>query len=123
MLYNGYNLMDDATSKKEVGRIGEEIAAKFLRSKGFKVIGRNYRKPWGEIDIIAEKTGIIRFVEVKAVSRESISDISREMADYRPEERVHSAKLKKIARTAELYMNDMKDEREYQIEEPIPCKG
>ena len=108
--------MDKANSKKEVGRIGEEIAAEFLTSKGFKVIGRNYRKPWGEIDIIAEKAGMVRFVEVKAVSRESITDISREIADYRPEERVHPAKLKKIARTAELYMNDMKDEREYQID-------
>lgn len=49
------------------GALGEEIAARFLERKGFRVAERNYRKPWGEIDIIAEKAGIVRFIEVKAV--------------------------------------------------------
>ena len=60
--------MVDDTQRKEVGRIGEGIATQFLERKGFRVVARNYRKPWGEIDIIAEKGGIVRFVEVKAVS-------------------------------------------------------
>ena len=101
--------------RKEVGRLGEEIAAQFLERKGFKVVARNYRKPWGEIDIIAEKAGTVRFVEVKAVSRESLPDVSREM-DYRPEEMVDSRKLRKLARTAALYMEVQKDKREYQID-------
>lgn len=84
--------------------------------KGFRIIDRNYRKPWGEIDIIAEKSNIVRFVEVKAVTRESAYGISREMNDYRPEEQVHPFKLKKIARTAELYMMSSNDDREYQID-------
>jgi putative endonuclease len=87
-----------------------------LERGGFRVIGRNYRKPWGEIDIIAEKDDLVRFIEVKTVSRESISDISREMSDYRPEEQVHAQKLRKIARTAELYMESKKDRREFQID-------
>ena len=102
--------------RKEAGRIGEEVAAKFLERKGFKVIDRNYRRPWGEIDIIAEKGGIVRFVEVKAVSHEMASNISRENNGYRPEEQVHPTKLRKIARTAELYMDSKKDAREYQID-------
>ena len=53
--------------RKEIGRIGEQIAAEFLESKGFKVLERNYRKPWGEIDIIAEKDKTVRFVEGKGV--------------------------------------------------------
>jgi putative endonuclease len=101
---------------KEVGRIGEEIASKFLERKGFRIIERNYRKPWGEIDIIAEKSNSVRFVEVKAVSREKLPHGSREMDDYRPEEQVHPAKLKKIARTAELYMNAKNDDRDFQID-------
>ena len=96
--------------------MGEEIASKFLEGKGFKVIMRNYRKPWGEIDIIAEKGGVVRFVEVKAVSRESLPDVSREMSNYRPEEQVHPAKLKKVCRTAELYMANNDDDREFQID-------
>ena len=81
------------------------------------MIARNYRKPWGEIDIIAEKGNSVRFVEVKAVSRERLpEDVSREMQDYRPEEQVHSSKLRKVARTAELYMAHTNDDREFQID-------
>jgi putative endonuclease len=102
--------------RKEVGRLGETIAADFLIRKGFKVIERNYRRPWGEIDIIAEKNRIVRFVEVKSVSRETLPDVSRENDSYRPEEQVHPFKLRKVARTAEMYMNSNKDGREYQID-------
>ncbi len=102
--------------RKEVGRIGEEIAARYLQGRGFKIIQRNYRKPWGEIDIIAESKGVVRFVEVKSVSRETLGDISRENSDYRPEEMAHPAKLHKVARTAEMYMNSTNDSREYQID-------
>ena len=105
----------DENDRKRVGQTGEDIACEFLERKGFKVLERNYRKPWGEIDIIAEKGGVVRFVEVKAVSRESLPDISREM-DYRPEEMVTENKLKKVARTAALYMENKKDKREYQID-------
>ena len=107
--------MIEDSARKRVGALGERLAADFLRGKGFKILDCNYRKPWGEIDIIAEKDGIVRFVEVKSVSREALPDISREM-DYRPEEMVDVRKLKKLARTAQLYMEVMKDEREYQID-------
>ena len=106
----------DDQHRKEVGRIGESVAAEFLQRKGFVILDRNYRKPWGEIDIIAEKRGIVRFVEVKTLSRESIPDVTREISDYRPEEQVHPLKLRKIARTAEMYMNAKNDNREYQID-------
>ena len=103
--------------RKEVGRLGEEVAAQFLERRGFKVLARNYRKPWGEIDIIAEKKGIVHFVEVKAVSRESFpADGSREKDGYRPEEQVHPTKLAKVSRTAELYMANTDDDREFQID-------
>jgi putative endonuclease len=106
----------DDQKRKETGRIGEDVAAEFLRRKGFAIIERNFRKPWGEIDIIAEKGDVVRFVEVKALSRETLPDVSREISDYRPEEQVHPGKLKKIARTAEMYMNARNDVREYQID-------
>jgi len=115
-----YNSLQDMTDsdmdRKLVGRAGEDVACQFLERKGFKILERNYRKPWGEIDIIAEKDNVVRFVEVKAVSRESIADISREIGDYRPEEQVHPEKLKKIGRTAELYMGGKNDGREFQID-------
>ena len=70
-----------STQKK--GSIGESVACRFLASKGYEILERNYRKPWGEIDIIAIKAGVLRFVEVKSVSRESSVDISREVNDYK----------------------------------------
>jgi putative endonuclease len=102
--------------RKETGTKGEDIAAEFLQGKGFRLIERNYRKPWGEIDIIAEKGDIVRFVEVKTISLPKAVELSREMSDFMPEEQVHPFKLEKIARTAELYMDSKKDSREFQID-------
>lgn len=105
-------------SSKEVGKLGEDIAARFLESKGFRILARNYLKPWGEIDIIAEIGPTVRFIEVKSVSRVTLPDVTREssVGNYRPEEMVHPAKLRKVSRTAELYMAETGDKREYQID-------
>ena len=100
----------------QTGAIGEDIACKFLERKGFQILEKNYRKPWGEIDVIAEKDHVMHFVEVKAVSRSlSTTDGSREM-DYRPEEMATKSKLHKVARTAAIYMESKKDDREFQVD-------
>ena len=101
--------------RRQIGEGGEHIACLFLARKGYKILERNYRRKCGEIDIVAEKDGIVRFVEVKAVTREASRGFSREM-DYRPEELVHKTKLRKVARTALLYMEERRDRREYQID-------
>ena len=49
----------------ESGIWGEELAAKFLRKKGFRIVQTRYRSRYGEIDIIASKDRILAFVEVK----------------------------------------------------------
>ncbi len=101
---------------RRIGNIGEDIACKYLLSKGFTVRERNYLKPWGEIDIVAEKAGVLRFVEIKAVSRESSDDFSREKEGYRPEEQIHPKKLEKLIRTVETYMQERGDDQDYQID-------
>lgn len=106
--------MTSDTARKKVGKIGEDIACQFLSRKGYKILERNYRRKWGEIDVIGEKGGVVRFVEVKAVSGDD-GNFSREM-DHLPEELVHQTKLQKVARTAVLYMEEQKDNREYQID-------
>jgi len=103
------------THNKETGGLGEEVACIYLERRGFTVVDRNYTKPWGEIDIVAEKDGIVHFIEVKAVSRGTFDDGSRE-SDYRPEELATRAKLHKVSRTATLYMESKRDEREYQVD-------
>ncbi|MBI4090673.1 MAG: YraN family protein [Candidatus Komeilibacteria bacterium] len=110
--YTAHVVPDDI--RKDVGRGGEEIACVFLKRRGYKIIDRNYSRKWGEIDIIAEKEGTVRFVEVKAVTARG-ADFSREMSGL-PEELVHRTKLKKVARTAALYMEEKGDTREYQID-------
>ncbi len=52
--------------KKNLGNLGEDIAASFFRSKGFEIIKRNYRfGKIGEMDIIVRKDDLIVFAEVK----------------------------------------------------------
>lgn len=99
----------ERTKKQRIGAVGESVAERFLVSKGYIVLSRNFRRPWGEIDIIAEKGKTVRFVEVKTVS-------SDRHAHHEPEEMVDDRKLRKLAKTAQLYMEQMHDSREFQID-------
>ena len=54
--------------KKELGAKGEEIAARYLKSLGYRILERNYRVRYGEIDIVAEQGTDLVFVEVKTRS-------------------------------------------------------
>lgn len=95
---------------QELGFLAENIAARYLEDGGYEVIDKNYRQPWGEVDIIARQEGVVIFVEVKANSR------ATEGLD--PESRVDWKKLAKIKRVAAFYLEhefgDM--EREWQID-------
>ena len=62
------------TQKQIIGDLGEGIVCNCLKNKGFKVVDRNYWKPWGELDVIVKKGERLYFVEVKTVTRE-IPDI------------------------------------------------
>jgi putative endonuclease len=52
--------------RQQVGRWGEEVAARFLEERGYRILARNLRTAYGEIDLIAYKDGLTIFVEVKA---------------------------------------------------------
>ena len=56
---------------QEVGNWGETATAKYLEMRGYSVIARNVRTPYGEIDIVAEKDGFTSFVEVKTRTSKS----------------------------------------------------
>ena len=84
------------------GNIGENIACKFLEKEGFMVIGRNYLRKWGELDIIAQKDSMIHFFEVKSVSASDLSGSNI----HQPEDNVHGLKTKRLRRIVETYLDD-----------------
>lgn len=52
-------------NRREIGRLGERLAARYLDSIGYRVLQRNFRCPLGEIDIIAQDGETLVFVEVR----------------------------------------------------------
>ena len=58
---------------KDIGDIGEKYVAKFLKKNKYKILERNYRKNYGEIDIIAANQEYIIFVEVKTRHKNSMT--------------------------------------------------
>lgn len=89
------------TDNKEKGNIGEDYACGFLERKGYRILDRNYRSRYGEIDIIAEKGGYIAFVEVK--TRQFNTPVSGKLA-------VDIYKQKRIASTGCLYLDEHETE-------------
>jgi len=89
------------TKKQNTGKLGEDVAVKYLEKHGYEILERNYRKPWGEIDIVArETTGQIQelvFIEVKA------QNINFE---WRPEENVGFHKKRQLSKIISTYLKE-----------------
>jgi putative endonuclease len=77
-----------------VGIKGEEIACEYLKKKGYKIIDRNFRKGYGEIDIIAIFNQILVFIEVKTRTTDLYGGAKEAIAYY---------KLKSLIKTAQFY--------------------
>lgn len=115
------------TDKQVVGQIGEDLACRFMINKGFVVIARNYRKKWGEIDIVTQstKTGQYCFVEVKTVSGDLSGNMSayvnretKNSGEYRAEDNVHPWKLQRLYRAIQSYLleNNVLPETPWQLD-------
>lgn len=78
------------TRKREVGDFGEEITSKYLEKNGYRILDRNYSKPFGEIDIIAIKGDVISFVEVKTRKSDDFA-YAAEAVDFYKQERIKRA--------------------------------
>lgn len=83
-------------NNKLVGKLGEDLAAKFLKKNGYEIIKRNYTNEYGEIDIIAAHDGFLIFVEVKTRSSDEFG---------LPSEAVNAHKIRKISQVASYYIH------------------
>ncbi|MBE5931817.1 MAG: YraN family protein [Lachnospiraceae bacterium] len=86
-------------NKRKTGTTYEELAIKYLESKGYFIIQKNFQVRQAEIDIIARQGNTIVFVEVK---------YRASSASGHPLEAVTIAKQKKICKAALFYMNNNK---------------
>src|SRR6185295_19884925 len=94
---------------KELGDLGEKLACEYLVEKGFKILGKNWRISFGEIDIIAKKDSIIHFVEVKAIAENSNGLAHRSTAEgFFPEEHVDYKKQRKLRHMSQIWLEKNK---------------
>jgi putative endonuclease len=100
------------TQNSEFGAKGESAACLFLERKGYRIVERNARKPWGELDIVAEgPDGTLVFVEVKTMREFSPH---AQVSGLLPEDQMTTEKMEKFRRTTSLYAgfrHDLVDER------------
>jgi putative endonuclease len=93
-------------NSKKIGELGEKIAEKFLKKKGYKILDKNYISRFvtgpqrGEIDIIAKKGDLITFFEVKTLQDKGFF--------IAPEEKVDSQKRRKIEKMMESWLIEKK---------------
>jgi len=88
---------------KLLGDKGEDMACEYLVKNGYKILGRNYRITFGEIDIIAKKKGLfsdktIHFIEVKSLANSA--------GDFFPEQRVDYKKQNKYKKLIEVWLDE-----------------
>ena len=79
-----------------IGRKGENLATRYLKSNKYIIITRNYYSTFGELDIIAKDNNTLVFVEVKTRTSNLTSALNS----------VSYAKQQKIIATASLYLNE-----------------
>jgi len=85
--------------RKRVGNKGESIAEDYLKQKGYKIIHRNYRCKFGEIDIIAKDDDTIVFTEVRTKRNDNFGS---------PQDSITSTKIDKISKTALSFIQEEK---------------
>ena len=92
------NLLNPATEpvqRDAMGDRGENLAARHLQSRGYKIIARNFRCELGEIDIVARDGRTLVFVEVK----------TRAYDDPTPEDQVNHVKQHQITKAAKMFLS------------------
>ena len=92
--------------RRALGRRGEDLAAEYLAGLGFRIVGRNVRTRYGEMDIVAREGETLVFVEVRSRRDDRLGS---------PEESVDARKQAKLVALAEAYLATLP-------EPPVACR-
>ena len=88
----------------EIGQTGERIAVAYLKQKGYKILKRNVRYSWGEIDIVAKDyNNVLVFVEVKSLNQ--LKEVYDQENRLRPEDNLTRFKLFKLKKACSFFAN------------------
>jgi len=79
---------------QRIGKWGEEIAAAWLAERGYRILARNIRTPYGEIDIIAQTEDVTVFIEVKTLTSSK---------NFFPEQQITARKREHMLNAAQHY--------------------
>lgn len=90
--------------RHEIGKLGEDLAIKYLKEKGYEIIERNFRCKQGEIDIIAKAKEEYVFIEVKTRTNQMYGN---------PVDAVNNTKKKHIYSATEYYIYKNKLENQF----------
>jgi putative endonuclease len=97
--------------RQRLGKWGEQVAEEFFTSLGYKILSRNFRTPYGEIDLIVEvdfqSVKTIVFVEVKTRTSRSFGT---------PEEAVNARKKDHLLASIQFYMQNFPAEANWRID-------
>ena len=91
----------------DTGKLGEQIAQRFLKKKQFKILECNWRWGKGEMDIIAEKDDLLVFIEVKTRTKNTFGH---------PEEAISEKKQNLMYELATEYMYIISYEKEFRFD-------
>lgn len=103
-------------NKKQIGNFGENIAQRYLETHGYRVLERNYREGFDEVDIIGKDgDGLLIFFEVK-----TIFDARGIPGGFMPEDHLSRLKLRRIVRACQKFLAKnyslMDEERGWRID-------
>ena len=93
--YNKMAIKDtkkDTLHNKLLGASGENKARRFLKRSGYKIVEKNYKCPFGEVDIIAQKGDVLAFVEVKTRLSDIYGSPSQAVTRERKKRYINAAK-------------------------------
>ena len=99
---------ENKPSKTKTGKLGEEIAADYLKKHGYKILKMNESYPWGEIDIVAKDCeNTLVFVEVKTFDKRGQKSVRD--SELRPEDNLTWTKMERLKKSSLFFANENKE--------------